>query len=239
MVMNSLEANNQNQELVLRRSNLAQYIQSRAIIKSVETGYVSIEPVNCVVDPHILKEAAAITNGLFLKQLPPELQPQMVIGVPNRGREFATALGLETGLPIGVTERLVVSGVGDHTPWQKRDYEQRDIIIINGISSFTNPGEFHRHKIRGLQPDLQPGQTVLIADDFCAKANATNRYIEAFQELGIVPIFAYIVAKDFVDGKGNSQKGFREIRAGNQPAFAVVRLTGIQDGRVSVSSQDI
>ncbi|MBI5126988.1 hypothetical protein HZA76_00850 [Candidatus Roizmanbacteria bacterium] len=215
------------------RSSLAKYIESKAKVVNAEIGYVSIEEINHRVDSKILKSSAEITKGLFLDHLSRDLSPEVVIGVPNRGKEFATALGLETGLPIGISDRSEIKE-GQSLEFSADYIEKDDSIIINGIPSFTQKGKFFTHKIRGLKP----GSTVLVADDFSATGSVTEYYVRAFEHLGITPVFVYLVAKDF-DGSNPPQQGYRKNKEKGLPVFAVVRLTEIEDGRVKVTSDDI
>jgi len=228
-----IESNYRVQELNSMRSNLAQYIESKAEVKDAKIGYVSIEEINHRVSSKILKSAAEITKGLFLNKLSSDLNPEVVIGVPNRGKEFATALGLETGLPIGISDRSEIKE-GESREFRADYLEEDDMVVINGIPSFTQPGKFFTHKIRGLKP----GSTVLVTDDFSATGSVTEYYIKAFEQLGITPIFVYLVAKDFNDSHP-PQQGYRKNKEKGLPVFAVVRLTKIEDGHVKVTSEDI
>jgi len=231
--MASLENSYRVQELNSMRSSLAQYIESRAEVKDAKIGYVSIEEINHRVSSKILKSAAEITNNLFLDKLPGDLNSEVVIGVPNRGKEFATALGLETGLDIGISDRSEIKE-GESREFRADYVEEDDMVVINGIPSFTQPGKFFTHKIRGLKP----GSTVLVADDFSATGAVTEYYIKAFEKLGITPVFVYLVAKDFND-LHPPQQGYRKNKKKGLPVFAVVRLTEIEDDHVKVTSEDI
>ncbi len=214
------------------RENLASRIKKTAIVKNAQAGYIFCSKVNHVVDPSILKDAAAITWSCFLKKLPSKLRPIKVIGVPNRGKEFATALGLTGGLTIGVTERR--AGNGNHLDKTKIVYDKReDMIIIEGIPSFTQ-GTNYTHTIRGIKP----GETILVADDFCAYGHVAHAYKKSLTTLGIRPIFVFLVAKDFVN-LHPPQIGFRELKKSGVTSFAVVRLTRIVNNRVAATAKDI
>ena len=221
------------QELMRMRSSLASYIESKANVVNAKVGYVEIKEVNHKVDTLLLKKATLITKGLFLDRLQPYLVPELVIGVPDRGKEFATTLAYETDLPIGVSKRDEIKS-GQDQGFQANYNEKKDTLVINGISSFTNPGVLYNHKIRGLKP----GSTVLVADDFSATGNVTEHYNRAFEQLGITAIFVYIVSKDFTNSEP-PQQGYRKNKEKGAPVFTVVRLTDIVDGKVKVTSEDI
>ncbi len=221
------------QELMKMRSSLASYIESKAEVIDAKVGYVEIKVLNHKVDTSILKRATLITKGLFLDRLRPYLTPELVIGVPDRGKEFATTLAYETDLPIGVSRRDEIKE-GQNKDFKVSYDEKKDMLVINGIPSFTNPGVLYNHKIRGLKP----GSTVLVADDFSATGTATDYYNRAFEKLGITAIFVYMVAKDFNNSEP-IQQGYRKNKESGRPVFAVVRLTDIVDGKVKVTAEDI
>ena len=230
---NPIETNSKTTELIGMRSCLAKHIESIAEVVNPETGYVVIKEINHKVDPQILQSAAKITKGLFLDQLPSGLKPELVIGVPNRGKEFATALGFETGLWIGISDRSEIKD-GQSREFSSEYIEADGMVVINGIPSFTQPGKFFTHKLRGIRPN----STVLVADDFSATGSVTEYYIRAFEQLGITPVFVYLVAKDFND-LNPPQRGYRNNKEIGVPVFAVVRLTEIVDSHVKVTSEDI
>jgi len=221
------------QELSKRRVALAQQIADGARIVNPSTGYIFCREVNHQVNPQILTDSADIALGLFLNQLPDDIRPTKILGVPNRGREFATALGLKGNLSILVTER---KEVGDNGNNLAANYDnQQDTVKICGIPSFTKPGVVFDHIIRGLKP----GDKIVVADDFSARGTVTKAYEEALTRLGIRPIFVFMIAKDFNE-LVPPQIGFRETKKRNvAPAFAVVRFTDIKDGRVIATAEDI
>src|SRR3989344_3460444 len=154
---------------------------------------------------------------------------EVVIGVPNRGKSFSVALGINTGLPISETDRTLIKD--DQNKDFNVEYDQKEnTVYINGIPSFTRKGELFSHKLRGVRPD----SAVLVADDFCATGAVTEYYLKAFEELNIKPIFVYIVAKDFNDSDP-PQKGYRKFKEENLPVFAIVRLTEIENSHVVVT----
>jgi len=221
------------EELAQMRKVLAARIAKEAIVRNSETGYVFCPEVNWVVNPEILLEAARVAKGLFLDCLPPDLKPQKVIGVPNRGKEFATAMGLEGGLPIAITERILrENGDSPPIPLGVRYSEEADQLTIGGVPSFTK-GKQYDHFLFGVRP----GETVMIVDDFCAYGKAANSFLD-LKELGINPVFVFLVAKDF-SHLDPPQIGYRELKQKAIPAFAVVRFTGIKDGKVIATAEDI
>lgn len=221
--------------LEMRRS-IAEYIGRSTKVIDHASGYVVCEGLNHAVDPTLLSEAAQVITGTFLAPLPAELQPTMVIGVPNRGRELAVAIGLEVGLTIGVTERMEMNGDGDKE-FQAVYDGRNDMVTIAGIRSFTKPGKVFSHTIRGVRP----GSTILVADDFSAYGHATDQYIRGLNELGISAVFAYLAAKDF-PFLDPAQIGYRRHKEKGDNVFAVVRLTNIiggNGGKVIATSEDI
>lgn len=222
-------------ELTHARLSLVDQIVSIAIVENASTGYIVCPNVNHDIDPAILSCAAKITVSSFLQHLPQELQPQKIIGVPRRGVEFAGALSHETGLNMGVTDRTEMNG-NSHSFCVRYD-EDQDMIFLDGIPSFTQPGKFFSHKIRAVKP----GMIVLVADDFSAQGNVTSKYIEGFCQLNIRPVFVYVVAKDFPD-LNPPQIGYRTNKLAGLPVFATVRITemiGGNGGRIKATSEDI
>lgn len=223
----------QDQLLQLRRVQLAQKIAGSAKVIDSSTGFIFCRNVNHQVNPHILIDSADIALGLFLNRLPDKIRPTKVLGVPNRGKEFSTALGIRGNLSILVSERQAVKNGGKNLIAKYDD--QQDTVTIHSIPSFTKPGLYFNHIIRGLQP----GNKVVVSDDFSARGTVTKAYEEALIQLGISPVFIYIIAKDFLD-LDPSQIGYRETKKRNiAPAFAVVRFTGIENGKVIATAEDI
>jgi len=221
--------------LEMRRS-VAEYIGRTTRVKDYNSGYVVCEGLNHAVDPTLLYESAQVIAGTFLAPLPSELQPSMVIGVPNRGRELAVAIGLETGLTIGVTERMEMNGDLDKE-FQASYDGASDIVTIAGIRSFTKPGKVFTHSIRGVQP----GSTILVADDFSATGHVTEQYERGLELLGITPFFVYLAAKDF-DFLNPPQIGYRLNRKKSKRVFTVVLITnmvGGTGGKVIATPEDI
>ncbi len=216
-----------------QRVSLARQLEANARVIDHKTGYVLIAKINHQVEPQILKQAAAITKGLFLDRLPAKMQPQVVVGVPNRGKEFATVLGMVNNLKIGISDRVEIKSNEDKE-FSAEYLEEEDMVVIYGIPSFTQPGKFFIHKLRGIRPN----NTVLIADDFSATGSVTNFYQRAFTQLKIEPIFVYLVAKDFSD-TNPPQRGYRQNKQAGIPVFAVVRLTEMSGGKVKVTAEDI
>ncbi len=222
------------QELSRRRVALAQQIAAGAQVVDPLTGYIFCREVNHQVNPQILTDSADISLGLFLNQLPDDIRPTKILGVPNRGREFATALGLKGNLSILVSERIEV-GRNENNNLAANYDNQEDTVKIRGIPSFTKSGTTFDHIIRGLKP----GDRVAVADDFSARGTVTKAYEEALTRLGISPIFVFMIAKDFNE-LVPPQIGFRETKQRNvAPAFAVVRFTDIKDGRIIATAEDI
>lgn len=224
------------EDLIQMRKDLAARIASKAEIRDPEIGYVFCSEVNWVVSPEILKRASEVTRRLFLDHLPPELRPQKVIGVSNRGKEFATALGLELNLSIAITERRAQGAIGSNsTNSLEAGYdEENDQVIIKGVPSFTK-GIQYEHFLFGVRPT---DENVVIVDDFSAHGNVALSFREGLQSLGINPIFVFLVAKDFLH-LNPPQIGYRRLKEEGVPAFAVVRFTGIENGQVIATAEDI
>ena len=219
-------------QLQLRREQLAQQIANGAEIEDPAAGYIICRNVNHLADPNILINAAEIANGLFLKYLPEELQPDKIIGVPNRGKEFATVLGTLIKKPISVGDR---SREDDQNQGFDAYYdEQQDGIIIRGIASFTKPGVKYQHFLRGLRP----GDNAVIVDDFSATGKIIEFYLATCNKLGIKPVFLFLIAKHFLD-TNPPQIGYQTLKKQGIPAFAVVRFTGMENGKVIATAEDI
>lgn len=217
------------QELRALRKQFAKYIQSKAKVINEKIGFVSIEEVNHFVNPSLLNIASEITIGLFLKNLKKNNIPTAVIGIPNRGKEFATVLGIKTQLKIGITDRGETKNHHFNVVYEK----DNDQIFIKGIPSFTQPGKYFTHKIRGIKP----GSTILVADDFSATGAVTDYYKKALKQLNIHPIFVYLVAKDF-SNLNTPQIGYRRHKDEKDLIFSVVRLTKIKKDKIEVEEKD-
>ena len=217
------------QELHNLRKQFAKYIQSKAKVINEKIGFVSIEEVNHFVNPTLLNIASEITIGLFLKNLKKNNVPTAVIGIPNRGKEFATVLGIKTQLEIGITDRGETKNQRFNVVYEK----DNDMIFIKGIPSFTQPGKYFTHKIRGIKP----GSIILVADDFSATGAVTDYYKKALKQLNIFPIFVYLVAKDF-SNLDTPQIGFRRHKDEKDLIFSVVRLTKIKKDKIEVEEKD-
>lgn len=216
-------------ELLQLRRKLANQIEASAEVVDVESGYIVCENVNWLVDPELLRGAAEVTRRLFLDALPPDYRPQKVLGVSNRGKEFGTALGLEANLPIVVTERKVQGGIeeSDSGRLATAHYDPRGrMVTIDNIPSFTR-GVRYRHILHRVEP----GDQVLVVDDFCAYGNVAEGFRVGLEQIGVRSTFAFLVAKDFPD-LDPPQTGYRRLREDGIPAFAVTRLTEIKSRRV-------
>ncbi len=228
---NYFEAEIQDMQLKLVRR-----IEEKTEVVDAGTGYVVCMDVNHDIDPDVLDWAAKITVASFLSRLPKGLQPQKIVGVPRRGVEFAGALSYETRLRTGVAEKKEMNGGGEYT-FSARYEKEIETVIFDGIPSFTEPGKFYSHRIRAIQP----GMTILVADDFSAKGSVTERYNEGFAQLDITPVYVYMVAKDFQDLRP-PQIGYRTNKLAGLPVFAPIRITemiGGTGGRVRATSEDI
>jgi len=211
------------------RKQFAKYIQLKAKVINEKIGFVSIEEVNHFVNPSLLNIASEITIGLFLKNLKKKNIPTAVIGIPNRGKEFATVLGIKTQLKIGITDREETKNHHFSVVYEK----DNDLIFIKGIPSFTQPGKYFTHKIRGIKPR----STILVADDFSATGAVTDYYKKALKQLNIRPIFVYLVAKDF-SNLDTPQIGYRRHKNEKDLLFSVVRLTKIKKDKIEVEEKD-
>ncbi len=219
--------------LLQMRADLARRIAEIATVEDAETGYILCREVNRLIDPKILQDAVEIASGLFLNNLPPELQPQKVAGVSNKGKELATAFGLKRNLPIAVTERESQGMINDDVSVTAHYDQEEDKVVIDNVSSFTKRKNY-RHVLHGVRP----GDNVLIADDFVAFGNVAERFSQGLRGLGINSVFVALVAKDFFH-LSPPQMGYRRLREKGSPVFAVVRFTGIENGRVIATAEDI
>lgn len=218
-----------NMNLQQRQTVLMERITKIAEIFAPEIGYIVCGEINHLVDTEMLREATILTTKLFLKNISDLERPEKVLGVPNRGKEFATALGIykASGIKqIAVTERFREEKNINHE-LQATYNEETDMINITGIPSFTNEKSFYTHKIRGLRP----GDNVLVADDFCAYGHVSQAYYKALKPLGIKTFFSFLVAKDFKN-INPPQTGYQKLLDAKIPAFALVRFTDIQNGKV-------
>lgn len=213
---------------------LLTYIIATTEVKDADTGYFLCRSVNRLVDPVLIEAAAKVARGLFIKKLPPEKQPIKVAGISNRGKEFAVALSLELGLPNAVTERKqTVDSVDGEFEAGARYDEENDRVIIENVPSFTKGG-YYTHYLDGVRP----GDRILIPDDFCAFGKTARVFYQALKSLNIEPSFVFLVVKDLEDFDP-PQAGYRELLKEGIPAFAIARLTGVEDGQVLATTEDI
>jgi len=216
-----------------RRAVLSQKIVDSAVVVDAKKGYILCKEINHTVNFALLKEAAFLTNTLFLQKIPYSQRPQKIIGIPNRGKEFALALGLTTNsnlLQGPVTERFQEENKNFNHHIRIFYEEEKDMLTITGIPSFTKPGVIFTHTIRGLKPGVD--KNVLIADDFAATGTVSRIYCRMLKSVGIEPYFVFLAAKDFPDFTP-PQIGLRKLSE-EAPAFALVRFTGIKNGKVVV-----
>ena len=218
------------------RQELAEEIAGLAEVRNPATGYIFCRELNFVVDDRLLWKAAMVAKKLFVDKLPPELYPDIVVGVSNKGKEFATILGSL----LGLRRTSISDRDGNQTDDEEEfsapsaSYEpESDQVVIRKVRSFTKKKVFD-HFLFGVRP----GDKVLVVDDFCAHGNITKTFWATLQDLNIVPTFVYIAAKDlpFLDPP---QVGYREIREQGISAFPVVIFNNIQDGKAVATAEDI
>ena len=220
------------------RRELALKIASLAVVEDADTGYIVIREINQRVRPDLLWKAAVVTQKLFLKQLVPEDYPQLVVGVSNRGKEFATVLSLLLGLPLSVSDRRpegIIESADSIGPSAVNLDPLNGLVTISNVPSFTQKISY-THILRGVNPEKDTN--ILVADDFCAYGEITRNFRQALIQLGIRLTFVYLIAKDF-PFLSKPQTGYRDILAQNIPAFAVVSLIGIENGKVIATAEDI
>lgn len=211
---------------------LTDKITSDAEVRDEKGGYIFWKELNHLIDPQVLIAAGKVIRDKFLSRLPQDEWPTKTMGVSNRGKELGTALGIMMDMEITVTDRIVEGGInGD--PIETYHDKDNDTVVIRHVPSFTKRVDF-THNIRGLRP----GDKILVCDDFCAHGNVSHSFNSALLGIGIEPIFAFVVAKDF-DFLDPPQTGYRKLKTEGIPAFAVLRITGMENGKVVVTSEDI
>lgn len=212
------------------RTSLAAEIQQTSIVRNRTIGYVECRDVNHLVKPSLLRNASSFVLEAFIKHLPEELKPQKVIGVPDRGKEFANTLGILGDFDMAVAHREEQSDDSEFVEYDP----VKDILTIGGVPSFRKENVTYTHFIRGVRP----GDQVLVADDFSALGRVSRRYLQAFREMGIRAALTFLVAKDFFF-LDPPQIGYRNLLQDGVAAIAVVRFTDIKDGQVIATAEDI
>lgn len=226
------EKNRDLEEITAWQKWLINKITEDAEVRNEQEGYIFWEGLNHLVEPQVLIAAARVIEDKFLSSMPQEEWPTKTMGVSNRGKEFGTALGMMMGMQITITDREVESDIsGD--PIETYYDKDNDTVVIKHVPSFTKRVDF-THNIRGLKP----GDKILVCDDFCAYGNVARSFNSALLEIGIKPIFAFVVAKDF-GFLDPPQTGYRQLKKEGIPAFAVLRITGMKNGKIVVTSEDI
>lgn len=218
-------------EINYYRESLAERIRNNAVVVNADTGFIRCKDVNYLTSPGLLREAAIVATHGFLKHLQPELKPNKVVAVQSHGVQFQTAIGLESDLLMPHTERRDHNG-SLSTPQVYLDVKNKQ-AILKGIPSVSKPGLYFDHIVNGLEE----GDIVAVADDFCATGAASWVYL-MLRNYGITPIFIYIVAKDFPNTK-EPQTGYRNLKKEGIPVYATTIFTGISDGKVEVTAEDI
>ena len=219
------------QEVYGLRISLAERIGKNAEVIDQDTGFIRCINVNVLTTPDILRDSASVVTWGFLKRLHPDLTPNKVIAVQSHGVQFQTAIGLEADLLMPHSERRDHSG-SPLKPEVTYDHE-RGIVVVKGVPSVSKRGLYFDHVIFGLVP----GETVVVADDFCATGTATNIY-RGMEQLGIKPVFVYMVAKDFPDIK-EPQIGYRLLKQEGVAVYASTILTDLLNGRVRATAVDV
>ncbi len=203
-----------------------------AEVRDEKEGYIFWKELNHLIDPQVLIAAGKVISDKFLSRLPRNEWPTKTMGVSNRGKELGTVLGMMIDMQITVTDRVVegdINGDPIEAYYDKND----DTVVIKHVPSFTKKVNF-THKIRGLMP----GDKILVCDDFCAYGNVARSFNSALLGIDIEPIFVFMVAKDF-DFLDPPQTGYRKLKTEGIPAFAVLRITGMENGKVIIASEDI
>ena len=218
-------------EIYALRASLAQRIQQDAEVKDPMNGFVLCKGVNRLVRPDILGDAAKIATFGFLNKLPPEFKPDKVVGVQSHGAAFQTAIGLTANLLMPHSERRDHNGAAKITEVK---YDERNkIAVVRGIPSVSKPGLHFDHYIY----EVEPGEVIVVADDFSATGAATDAYRQ-LEQFGLRLVFVYIVAKDF-PLLFPPQTEYRRMKERGVPVFATTIFTSINDHTVVATADDI
>lgn len=218
------------------RLSIASHIMKTTVVEDPDIGYIVCKEVNKKPNPALLLGCAKIVKTSFVDLLPAEMKPSIVIGVPSNGKKFAEVLGKVLKLPVIDATRTKSHQTDEY---DASFDEASGVATIPGIISFTHDGNAFDHYIdlKGMSRD----HTVLIADDFAARGTVTEHYLRGLEHLGFKSLFVFMVAKDFPH-LNPPQTGYRTHRENGVPAFAVVRVTDMIDGKggnVVTTVQDI
>lgn len=222
-------------DAVILQQEIARYVESSTTVRNEKTGYIICRSANKRVDTGLVRAAAKISRARFAIHLPEELFPEIVIGVPSSGVNFAFAMAEELEIDVATTSQSPSKSRRGSQPASAHHDDENDALVIQNVRSFTKKGEEWDHTIKGLD---RKTKNVLVVDDFSATGEATIQYLQALTELGYSPVFIYLIAKDF-QNIPNPQVGFRNHLLNGVKAFAVVRVTEMKNGKVTATADDI
>jgi adenine/guanine phosphoribosyltransferase-like PRPP-binding protein len=214
------------------RTSIAERITGSAKVIDPDSAYIFMPDINHDLSPYFLLGAAQVIKLDFVDHLPPEKRPNKVIGVPDRGGPLAAYVGLVLNINVGVGTRELDGKDPELSP---AEYDQsRDMMIIRRVRSFSK-GDYYRHLLRAVRP----GDNVLLIDDVSATGDALQTITDGLRFAGVNTVAsAVLVAKDFPESTP-IQTGHRDLLKKGEETFAVVRLTGYKDGKVTATINDL
>jgi adenine/guanine phosphoribosyltransferase-like PRPP-binding protein len=184
-------------------------ILEEARVTNYEKGYVSIPSINQLVEMDLQEIASEMIADHF-EGLGTKIN--MVAGIPNSGISLATSVARILKVPLAPGRK------GEVYPgsWNSR------IEINEEVPSFTT-GEASKFVFNGLNP----GDTVLIVDDFIAHGATSVLVAQVFMRHGINVQIAAYSAKLF-------QGGVKQIEdnVGIKPFYAVGIEKIFEDGKI-------
>lgn len=199
---------------------LVKKFNEELIVKDANTGYIETPWVNKIIDPEMLSISARMISELYIKKLDPP--PNKIAGIANSGIMLATAIVLiDEDIDLTPSRKLATGIPGS---WKGED------VIINNVPSFTT------NKATALVfPELHRGDVVLFVDDYCAFAGTSSLIADKCEKKGILPHFAFNVAKHFPTLKP-PQIGLQKLKDRGINAFTAITLTDIKQDSVKVIS---
>lgn len=193
-------------ELEADRQRLLRRFRRQAHVSDPVRGYIQAPWVNLDIDAAHQRHAARLIAHRFAGQ-----GVSRVVGIPTLGVPLATTVAEELARP------LVPGRKDDAVPgaWAR-------VVEIEEVASFTT-GRVARFTFNATF--LQPGEHLLLVDDFCAHGSTGRTIARGFLQAGYHVSFAAYCAKLF-------QGGLASIAELGIETFYAVGIAAIRDGQL-------
>ncbi len=182
---------------------LRRKFEEEALVTDFEKGYISAPWVNQEIDPDLQRIAARNIAHYFANGI------TRVAGIPNCGVPLATTVAQEMGILLAPSRK------GSKVPGAWRN----PLIVGEETPSFTT-GEVSTFAFNSINP----GDNLLLVDDFIAKGDTGINIIEILRKKEVRVSFAVYAAKTF-------QPGWQRIKDMGIDAFYVVGIKAMKEDK--------